>query len=209
LQTAFYLNSTHKAFAVTDDSTGKILGMNNKSEFSVSNEWKLNLLNPSVKAFGLGLYGEVTLAPHEYELEYKLLLDKRNDKNIISFNHVGEFEYEYEYEFDSTDAKGKIEVKKEFKLEHDLGYMRLIKPNFGIGLEARHKSVIEDGELEHAVLFGGLSLFYSHTQENGTGYFLIFAPQWQITDLAGDYKGRLNFHDYEKIQARVLMGITF
>ena len=42
-----------------------------------NHEWKLNILNPSSKPIGLGLYGEFTFSTTEIELEGKIILDKK------------------------------------------------------------------------------------------------------------------------------------
>ena len=205
LQTAFYLNTKHKALAVVD-TADNIIGLDKESEFSISNEWKLNILNPSTSPIGLGLYAEYTLFAHEIELEGKILLDKKTEKNTLALNIVGEYEIEYEFEVNKN-GEGEIETAKEVKIENDLAYMRMFKPHFGLGLELRNHNVFKDGEMEHSALFGGPTLFYSNTKEGGIGFFIIFNVLPQITNLKGG--DALDLGEYEKLNARFVLGLSF
>lgn len=205
LQTALYFNSKHKAAAIAD-TANYILGFAKESEFSFSNEWKLNLLNPSIAPIGLGLYGEFTISANEIELEGKILLDKKTEKNIFAYNIVGEYEMEYGYELNKS-GKGEIEMEKKLKIENDLSYMRMFQPNFGLGLEIRNHNIIEESELEHSALFAGPTLFYSRQNEKGSGYFIIFNVQPQLISLKGS--DALDLDEYEKINARILLGLSF
>ena len=212
LQTAIYLNTSHKAFVADSahhpGSDTSVYWFEESSDFSISNEWKLNLLNPSVKPIGLGIYGEYTIAPREIELEYKVLLEKRSEKNIFAFNHVGELEFEFEYE--NENGNPEIETEKEFILEHDLAWMHMIRNNFGMGTEFRNHSEIVKGELEHSVLFGGLTLFYSKSNENGKSFFIIAAPQVQLANLLSGHShgdSSLDLVEHERYEFRIIFGI--
>jgi len=199
LQTALYLNSKHETSTLTD-STGGITGLMKKSGYSFSNEWKLNILNPSTAPVGLGLYAEYGISPDEIELEFKLLLDKKGPQSIIAYNLVNEFEFEYEFEEDQT-GKGEIELEREYIIENDLACIYLFKPAFGIGLEARNRNEIVKGEIENAAFFLGPTLFYS--QKN---FFAII----NILPLLAEIKGENgNLSEYEKFAARIILGISF
>ena len=101
LQTAFYFNSSHLAFGANKDTLGGIAdtsqsGIMHESEFSISSEWKWKLLDPSANNFGLALYAEIGLAPSEIEIENKIIIDKKTDKNIFALNLVNEYAIKYE-----------------------------------------------------------------------------------------------------------------
>lgn len=208
LQTAFYFNSKHEA-AASLDSVGNLNGLTKKSGFSMSNEWKVNILNPSVNPVGFGLYGEFTIAPHEIELEYKILIDKRTEKDIIAFNHVGEYEIKFEYE--NIDGKGKIVLEKELVFVHNLAYLRMIKPNIGIGFESRSHTEIVKSEIEHTTLFAGPSFFYNRLFENGKSFFISLTPLMQLTSFGGEHShgSSLELDEHEKLESRILVGFSF
>jgi hypothetical protein len=198
LQTALYFNAKHETRALTD-SSGNITGLGKSSGYSFSNEWKLNVLNPSTAPIGLGLYAEYGISPDEIELEFKLLLDKKMPKSIIAYNFVNEFEFEYEFE-KKQNGEGEIESEKEYIIENDLAYMYLFKPNFGLGVEARNHNEFVEGEMEHAVVFIGPTLFYS--QKN---FFAIINVLPQLFNLKG---GGRELNEHEKFSARILLGIS-
>ena len=85
LQTAFYLNFSSKTSTMMDDS---IKSLSTENEFGFSNEWKLKLLDPVAHPVGLALYAEVGIASNEFDLEGKLILDKKIGNLTIAFNGV-------------------------------------------------------------------------------------------------------------------------
>jgi len=202
LQTAFYLNASHTASAGYLDTLGRIAdttasGISTGSEFSFSSEWKWRLSSPDAAGIGFALYAEFTLAPNETELEGKIILDKRTEKNIFALNFVGEQEWETEVEH------GETEVEKEFKFETDLAYMRMLKSNFGLGIELRNHNEFVESQWEHSALFGGPTLFFS-----GNKYFLILniLPQWASLKKTDETPGSLVLNEHEKIEVRLLLG---
>lgn len=199
LQTALYLNTGQKSQAIVDEN-GKVTGLEKNSSFSFSNEWKLNILNPSTSPVGLGVYGEYGISTDEIELEFKLLLDKKMPKSVLSYNFVTEFEFENEFE-PENEFEGEIETEKEVILENDLAYMYLFKPNLGLGMEARNHIEMVKGEMEHAALFAGPTLFYSHNN-----FFAIVNALPQITDLK---TGKLNLDEHQRLTVRLLLGFSF
>ena len=198
LQTALYLNTSHETKAILNED-GEVIGLGESTGFSFSNEWKLNLINPSVNPFGLGLYGEYGISTDEVELEFKLLLDKKTPKSILAYNLVTELEFEKEFEEEA--GEGEIETEKEFIIENDLAYMYMFKPNIGLGAEVRNHNEFVEGEWEHAALFAGPTLFYS--QKN---FFAIINVLPQIGDLKN---GGLELHDHAKFNGRILLGVSF
>lgn len=205
LQTSLYLNSEHKAFGAHLDTLGGIAdttvdGIFKSSGFSVSSEWKLKLSDPVANRIGSALYAELTFGTDEIELEGKIILDKKTEKNVFALNLVGEYEIGFDVK------KGKTEMEKELKSEIDLAYMRMFNPHLGLGLEIRDQNVFVDGEMEHAALFGGPTLSYL-----GESFFLILnaSPQWVNLKVNENNPEKMDLNEYEKIQLRLLIGFSF
>ena len=193
LQTALYLNVTQKYFQ--DAENGNKL--TRSTAFSVSNEWKYRLLNPSVNVVGMALYGEVLLSPDEFELETKLILDKRIGHHLFAFNAILENEYEYHNE------AGNVEAEWEMPVEFDFGYMYNFNMNIGLGIEARNHNIIEDGDWESSALFAGPSLFVA-----SKGFYAIFNILPQLRDLRSTGGSNLSLDDHERMMARLFFGIN-
>lgn len=192
-QTSFYLNASHSAMGSKDTS---FTGIIKQSEFSFSNELKWQVLNPSANIIGLGFYSEYTIGSSGGELEGKIILDKRTEKNIFAYNAVGEYELNWDV------RKGKTEVDKEITFENDFGFMHLFKPTFGIGIEASNQNIYVDNKLQYAAVFAGPTLFLS----TGKHYVMLnIFPQ--LTNLAGNDKP-LELNDREKIEIRLFVGFS-
>jgi hypothetical protein len=192
LQAAFYLNLTTKSAA---DS----FQINTEHELGFSNEWKLKLLDPVAHPIGLALYGEYTISSNEYELEGKLILDKRVNNFTIALNGVYELEYEPEIE------NGTTEWEKESKADLYLALAWSISPIFALTTESAWKNVIEDGELEHSAIFAGVGLSYVSEK-----FWVNFTVLPQLNALKGAGIGsNLNLKEFEKIQCRLLFSYVF
>lgn len=209
LQTAFYLNMTHKSFANKGDSTGTIF---NESEFSVSSEWKYKLSDATTNIIGSALYGEATISGKEVELEAKLILDKRIGKSLIAFNIVGEWEWEQEIK--STKVNGEVKHENELELEatpieFDLAYMYNINPNLGIGLEAKnHYEITPKDGLEHSALLLGPTLYWN-SKDNRHTIIVNFLPQIANMNKTASQPNKLDLDEYEKYDFRLLIDFTF
>ena len=194
-QTAFYFNRFQNRFSKEANGT------ETSSEIGFSNEWKVKLADPNQNKLGFSLYGEWGLkGGDELELETKAILDKSFGKNLIALNIVGEHEKEFDWKDSSTVSE------KESAIELDLGYMYNVSTNFGLGLEVRNHNEIKDGEWEHSALFGGPTINY-----RGDRWFVIGNFLAQLRNLhktgAAPYNKVLDEH--EKIEARILIGISF
>ena len=205
LQTAFYFNASHLAFGANKDTLGGIAdtsqsGIFHESEFSISSEWKWKLLDPSANNFGLALYAEIGLAPSEIEIENKIIIDKKTDKNIFALNLVNEYEIKYVVE------KGETKSVTEDEPEIDLAYMHMFKPTLGLGLELRNSNEIEDGNWNFSAMFGGPTLFYA-----GEKYFVILNALPQLANLhkTDDAPNNLVLNAREKLEVRLLVGFHF
>ena len=205
LQTAFYFNASHLAFGANKDTLGGIAdtsqsGIFHESEFSISSEWKWKLLDPSANNFGLALYAEIGLAPSEIEIENKIIIDKKTDKNVFALNLVNEYAIKYEVE------KGETKSVTEDEPEIDLAYMHMFKPTLGLGLELRNSNEIEDGNWNFSAMFGGPTLFYA-----GEKYFVILNALPQLANLhkTDDAPNNLVLNAREKLEVRLLVGFHF
>lgn len=205
LQTSFYLNlnaetSPEIVYNPIIDSNGNTVFQKQnilRTKFNVgfSNEWKYQLSDPSANKIGSALYAEIGISPDEYELETKVILDKKFNHFVTAFNLVGEFEWEAENDGNETDWEF------EPKLEANYGLVYFLPKNFALGFEARSANVIHDGELEHSALFAGP--VFSYKQSN---WWISIGAQPQLTDLK---TSGLDLEDHEKINSRLLFSYSF
>jgi hypothetical protein len=190
LQTAFYLNLTSITSTINDAGTK---GLKTENEISFSNEWKLKLSDPVANAIGMALYGEFTIGSREYELEGKMIFDKRVNRLTITANAVYELEIEPEPQAEKTDWT------KEQKADCHLALAYSLSPKFALTLENSWQNVIAGGVLEHSALYSGLGMSYN--QEN---FWVNFTVLPQVKSFKGQTGSSLNFNEFEKIQFRLL-----
>lgn len=195
LQTAFYTNLTSKTKTVTEGSE-KVFDTENKISFS--NEWKYKILDPVADPFGLALYGEYGIGSKEYELEGKLILDKKINDFTIAFNAVYELELEPEYEADE------LEWEKEKKADFNLAIAYSLSPKFHLTMEHAYKNVFEEGELEHSALYSGLG--FSCLLDK---FWVNFTVMPQLKSFKGETNHSLNLNEFEKTQCRLLFSYEF
>jgi hypothetical protein len=195
LQTAFYLNFTSKTQAVGPDSA---MTLETENELGFSNEWKYKLLDPVADPFGLALYAEVGIASNEYELEGKLIVDKRLGDFTLAANGVYELELKPRISGDDT------RWEKESKAELDLAVAYSFSHRFHLAIESAWKNVFEDGTLQHSAIYAGPGFSYSYDS-----FWLNFTVLPQIASLEGATNSTLNLNEYEKIQFRLLFSYVF
>lgn len=195
LQTAFYLNVTSKTSTI-DESSIKTLETEN--EISFSNEWKLKLLDPVANPIGLALYGEYSIGSNEYELEGKLILDKKLNNLTIASNAV------FELELVPVPDVNKTLWEKEKKADINLAFAYSFTPKFALTLESIYKNVFVDNKLEHSALYSGLG--FSYSLQN---FWINFTALPQITSFKGNTDSSLNLNEFEKIQFRLLFSYVF
>lgn len=195
LQTSFYLNLTSQTSTVLQN-TAKALETEN--EISFSNEWKLKLMDPVVNPFGLALYGEYGIGSKEYELEGKLILDKRFNNLTVAANAV------YELELAPEPTANETEWEKENKTDFNLAFAYSLSPRFAFTLENTYRNVFEAGELEHSALYSGLG--FSYAQEN---FWVNFTALPQVKSFKGQTGTALNLNEFEKVQFRLLFSYAF
>ena len=190
LQTAFYLNLT-SATSATDINSIKSLQTEN--EISFSNEWKLKLMDPVADPLGLALYFEYGIGSSEYEVEGKLIIDKRFSNLTIAANAIYELEYVPLIEAEQT------KWTKENTADFDLGLACLFSPKFAVTLENTFRNVFAEGQLEHSALYTGPGL--SWVQNN---FWLNFTVLPQVASFKGQSGNALNLNEFEKIQFRLI-----
>jgi hypothetical protein len=190
LMSAFYLNWNN-----ITEADGPAL----KTTYSwegVSSEWKWKLTDPVANALGSALYAELSYGTEGFELEPKLLLDKKVGSWLLAANFVTEFEYGFGAE--ETELE-------EIAPEVDLGATYEVSKRFHAGLEARSHSPFvlnaSDGyDYEFSSLFIGPVVSYA-------------ADTWWVSltvlpQLPALYKkdggSILVLDDHEKINARLL-----
>ncbi len=145
------------------DSSNTKLSTETKIETSFSNEWKFQLSDPVANSIGSALYLELGVGADEYEIEGKIILDERINKNFFAMNIVCELELETELE--KEDEKIECEIEWETPIEIDLAYMHFFKPTFGLGLEVRSMNgIAKEKGWENSVIFAGPTLFFSQNR---------------------------------------------
>lgn len=203
LQTAFYLNTSEFRFTLKDSING-IGAVGSSFKTSFSNEWKLKLSDPVANSMGSALYLELTAGTDDYELETKFILDKRFTKDLIAFNLSAELEFETELERKGSSIEKEIELEVPFEL--NIGYMRFLKQNLGLGFEMRNHSKFKKGNLEYSVLFGGPSFYFN--QDHFFGVFNVL-PQWINLHKKDGSTSNLEKLDHEDLEIRILIGYSF
>jgi len=189
LQTAWYLNLT----GVTKDEGN--VRTTEVEHAGVSWEWKYKLTDPVADAIGTAVYLEGTGAPHEAEIEAKLIVDKRMGKVLVAANLVGEQEWKFETQ----------DTETETILALDLGVAYFVSPTVALGLEIRDDNVIEHGEWEASAVFVGPVVSWS---SEAVWAALSVLPQ--VANLKKEEgAGALDLAHHERVNARLIFGAHF
>ncbi len=210
LQSAFYINAKSIAEEHRELNTdgSEEVTIETEMEWSFSNEWKYKLSDPVANAIGSALYAEMTVAPREFELEAKLILDKKIGKTLHALNIVAENEWETELESEmKSDGTIEQEVEQEsaFKFEFDYGLSYNINPNWNIGFEVRNRNKMVEDEWAISVLYAGPGFSYA---KGPIWINLTVLPQISGLKTPGDSSG-LYLSGYEKIETRLLFSYVF
>lgn len=191
LMGALYLNLTW----VTEVSgVGPDRALQDTFEFGgVSSELKYKLSDPVADAVGAGLYGEVTFAPNEAEVEAKVLFDKRMGDVLLVANLIGESEWKFDLG----------ETGREYKAELSAGGAYFLTPRLSVGLEARLPTVfeIEDDEtVTLSALYAGPVISFAEET-----WWTTLTVMPQLAGLATEESGEsLELHENEKVNVRLL-----
>ncbi len=195
LTSALYLNFQSLHFDSADDAQDE-----DHFEFQgLSSEWKFKLFDPTADPVGLLLYGEATTNFQELELEEKLVLGKDLGRTVLALNVTVEEEWEFERE------GGESETEEELVLEFTAGAAYHLTDRFAIGLELRQKNVFPEMEdLDHAALFAGPALHYA-----GQRWWATLTVLPQLVALTGATQSHLDLDEFERAEARLILGINF
>jgi hypothetical protein len=166
----------------------------------VSAEFKYNLTNASADAIGSALYLELGASPLEYDIEGKLLLDKR----IGSWQFATNLIYEREWGYDGF-------WNNEHKAALSLGATHFINDHLTVGAEFYGQATWEQSAagsptaLEHGALFAGPVVGYA-----AQNWWVATSVTPQIVGFgdavtaAGTTRDLSDFH---AVQGRVILGI--
>ena len=191
LQTAFYLNLSSATNTV---SLLGIKSLETQNEISFSNEWKYKLLDPVANPFGLALYGEYGISGKEYELEGKVIVDKKMGPVTVAANAVYELELEPGYKSNEFELEA-----EEHKADLNISAAYALNPRFNLTIESAFRNVIVEEKLEHSALYAGLGVSYSKDK-----FLLNFTVMPQLTSFKGATYSTLNLNEFEKTQCRLL-----
>ncbi len=210
LQTAFYLNSKTAAkenkILYSDGTTS--VSIDTENEWSFSNEWKFKLSDPVANTIGSALYAEITVAPTEFELEAKLILDKKLGRTLHALNIVAENEWESEVETETGidgSVKQEVEQESEFKFEFDYGFSYNISTGWNIGLEVVNRNKLVESNWAISVLYAGPGFSYA---KGPIWINFIVLPQISGLKTPGGESG-LYTNGYEKLETRLLFSYAF
>ena len=187
LQTSFYLNIT----SITQ-AANTTLGT--EHEVSFSNEWKYKLADPVADPLGLALYGEYEIGTTEYDLEGKVIADKK----LGLFDLAANAGYELEL---IPALKNTWENEGKAELNVSLAYE--LNSHFHLTFENSFQNVFVAGDLQHSALYSGLG--FSYSQEK---FWVNFTLMPQIHSFKGTTLNSLNLDEFEKLQCRLLFSVA-
>jgi hypothetical protein len=144
------------------------------------------------------LYAEYGVGSSEFELEGKIIVDKKFNNFTISGNLTYEAEYAPIYK------DGKLNYEKEGLADYHLAFGYSLSPRFHITQENNIRSVYLERKLKHSALYSGLG--FSYVQDH---YWINFTAMPQVTSFKGATDHNLNLDEFEKVQLRLLFSYAF
>lgn len=195
LQTSFYLNLTSKTGTSAE---GGVRSMETEHEIGFSNEWKLKLTDPVANPLGIALYGEYGISSSEYELEGKIILDKKIRNWTIAGNAS------FEAEFAPSYKDNKLIWEKEGKSDFLFALCYYLGNGFHLTQENDLKNVFLDNRLAHSALYSGAGFSYLHDN-----FWVNLTALPQIKSFKGESANRLNLDEFEKVQFRLIFSYAF
>lgn len=193
LNGALYINTKYQA-------NGGVDGFENEHSFgfeSVSTEWKYKLTDPSTDLLGTLLYGELSAANDEYELETKAVLSKEIGPLTLAYNFVWESVLER-----SDEPEAGAEWAWEHEISNTAGASFAVTSSIGVGVEAFDIARFDrslGGEHNHAY-FAGPNVHYTAESWWAT---LTVVKQVNVSGL------ELGDDDNTKYAARLIVGVNF
>jgi hypothetical protein len=179
-QTSLYLNFTQELGQDPNDRSevvthGPVLD-------GISNEWKFKLTDAVADGVGLGLYIEPEFEPDDFELEMKVIVDKKMGNFLATFNLLGEPAFDYA----DTDSS--------FLLRPSVGLGYFLSDKFFVGIESMDENFYDKDPMRSVFSLGPV-VEYSETN---WWVALTFLPQ-----LASIGSSTLDLTDSQKDQIRV------
>jgi hypothetical protein len=178
VQASFYLNFTQE---FTGQGAGPQLGGGPVLD-GVSNEWKIKLADNSADAAGLGLYFEPEFEPDKFELETKVILDKKMGSVLAAFNFLAAPAYSY------VDDTSKV------LLRPSLGLGAFATERLFVGFESMDENFYDSQPMRSVFSLGPL------VQYSGKDWWVALAYLPQIANIGGP---SLDFTDSQRNQVRV------
>jgi hypothetical protein len=193
LQLAIYANGDATAEGINGPGT---MRTTHAGFTSSSLEVKYRLLDPVADPIGLALYGEMTGGPDGFELESKVILDRRFGRGLFAANLV----YDHEW---NLQPNGSVEDENEVILYLAGGYF--VTDQLVVGLEAREHNIFTPMAFETATIYAGPSIAYASNH-----WWVALAVTPQIAALWGAAPNDIRtFHDHEALDARLVLGLHF
>jgi len=180
VQTSLYLNFTQELGQ--DPNGGVALNGGSPVLDGISNEWKFKLADPVADAVGLGLYVEPEFEPDDFELEMKVIVDKKIGNWLATFNLLAEPSFDYA----DTDSA--------FLLRPSAGLGYYLSDRFFLGVESMDENFYDKDPMRSVFSLGPV-LEYSG---NNWWVAVTFLPQ-----LASFGSSSLDLTDSQKDQVRV------
>ncbi len=190
--TELYFNSHQQSFR--DPNGAKHSGFR-WDGFSLENRYQV--LNQADHAVGLTLYLEPRISDSEAELEEKIIIGQRHGQWKWAANLTHETEWLDHYH------------AKEGELELSVGVARFISKHWAIGLELRDNAEIEEYKVwDNNAFYAGPVVSYRNDRWWAS---LSVMPQIFGNNFpdSPDNNPNLELEDHERLNARLIFGISF
>jgi len=162
----------------------------------VSWETKWKLADSVADGLGVALYAEPAIGPFGAELEGKLIVDKRFGNFIVASNLVLEHEFDW-----STKT-----LANEDEVELNAGFAYFALPTLSLGLEARDVNVVAydagPAHWESSVILAGPVVEWTSQR-----FWVAATVMPQIAAPLGATNGLQNYEDFERVAARLAIGV--
>ncbi len=178
VQTSLYLNFTQE-FA--NQGSGAQLGGGPVLD-GVSNEWKIKLTDSSSDVVGLGLYFEPEFKPDDFELETKIIVDKKMGSFLWTFNLLGESEFDY------------TDTNSSFLLRPSLGMGVFANDRLFLGFESMDENFYDNQPLRSVFSLGPI------VEYSGKDWWVALTYLPQVANIGNS---SLDFTDSQRNQVRV------
>jgi hypothetical protein len=178
VQTSLYLNFTQE---FTDQGAGARLGGGPVLD-GVSNEWKIKLSDSSADAAGLGLYFEPEFEPDDFELETKVIVDKKMGQVLGTFNLLAAPTFDY------------ADTNSSFLLRPSLGLGVFANERLFVGFESMDENFYDSRPMRSVFSLGPL------VQYSGKDWWVALCYLPQIANIGSP---SLDFTDSQRNQVQV------